>query len=340
MGKILEDFLAEYFYLTNAVDGEYLKENSKKFHFDPKQCMLNEINRAFQDGNENIITCSQYDKVVNGEGNEKEKIDAVYSSSLQSLLFFAGVSEKNPIIINFVNEKNVLFNEVIFEYKNEAVANKYPSSVDVVLINRKQKKIVFIESKLSEILRDSSSEGKKVIGISYFKRAGAFDRLLKLRRDEGDLKQLGIQFERDYLDNPRGHGKEVTAVVPISDGGYVYSGGIKQVLSHLVGIQNFKEGRHHLKGQNDELLECLNWPKKKVYYVEIFNLFPDFDTFYEKNDSKKKINDFISHLEKIQNMNETKKWVDGFAILSYQELLRYNEKFQISSKVQKFYRLK
>ena len=153
-------------------------------------CKLVSINKIFGSS----ISCSQYDVVAHGEGNEEEKIDSIYSSSLQSLLFFYGVSKSNPIHIGKDE-----FNKVLFEYENPVI--RYPSSVDVVLLNEKEQTIAFIESKFLEIIRDSNKDGNKVIGVSYFreKEKNGYNQSLKL--EEADLKKLRIEYPGNpYID--------------------------------------------------------------------------------------------------------------------------------------------
>jgi len=63
-----------------------------------------------------VDVSKHFDSVIYGQGNEQEKINSVYSSSLQSLLIFSKVSEENPIIINATT-----YTKAYFEYKNKVI---------------------------------------------------------------------------------------------------------------------------------------------------------------------------------------------------------------------------
>ena len=201
----------------------FIKVNDRytgKFASNNFECKKESFEKYFNTS----ISCSNYESVISGEGNERDKIDTIYSSSLQSLLFFDQVS-KQGIKIK-INNKEVLFNEVYFEYKNKVIG--YPSSVDVVLVNRKTSSVCFVESKLLEIVRDSSTEGKKVIGISYFKDSGiGYKETLHLSKEE--LKRLNIRYPENgpYISEVS---KDNRSIDPLNGSTYVYSEGIKQVV--------------------------------------------------------------------------------------------------------------
>ena len=98
--------------------------NQKFSHFQSK-CFKSEIEEIFGIK----IDCKLYDSVVNGQGNEKDKIDSLYSSSLQSLVVFHNVNSNNQIKIQ-INNEHLSFDKVYFEQKNKVIG--YPSSIDVV----------------------------------------------------------------------------------------------------------------------------------------------------------------------------------------------------------------
>lgn len=326
---------AEYFILNNLeiddYEGEKFKTFDKKNNL--KYCFKQKLEEIFAIS----IPCSHYESVAFGQGHEIDKIETIYSSSLQSLLIFSQVSEHNKITVG-----KDTYDEVHFEYKNKAFG--YPSCIDVVLINRKEKKILFIESKLSEIIRDSTIKGTKKIGPSYFGPGGYS--LIELY-DKKKLSSIGINVPENInigKDSPntikleiskitKNNSKGWTAVEKIEGCKYVYSEGIKQILSHLLGIYYFKNLlKEDIPSNCDSYLyDCKDYECK---FIEIHNHLPNYPK--DKNDSDKKISDFLSHVKK------TFKFFENCSIMTYQDL--YNETknknyFNKINKIVEFYHL-
>ena len=57
-----------------------------------------------------------FHQACSGSGGEYKKIMCLHSSSLCALLFFNNINEKNRLILQ-INNKDVIFTEVLFEYK-------------------------------------------------------------------------------------------------------------------------------------------------------------------------------------------------------------------------------
>lgn len=312
------------------------------------------------------ISCELYNQVVNGEGNEKDKIDSVYSSSLQSLLFFSQVSKNNKLTVN-IGGNNIEFEHVQFEYKNKVIG--YPSSVDVVLSDKGGKNILFIESKLAEIARDSAKKedgdinpGKKVVGISYFmkNKDSGYYTALKLGKDEtkdepkkeakDELRQLGIIFpenEGDYPISKRKNEGTNDALITLPNDAaanteYVYSEGIKQILAHIIGIINFKQGR------NSEDARCSNELRtyeknSNVYYMELYNGFPVSKKNGENQKELEKIrfiqDEFKKHVKVVFNVLSKKNLNITMLDMTYQKLYKNRGKYDIPKKIVDFYHL-
>ena len=320
-------------YLTN----DEINLAREKFNFDKRQCHKMDFDDYF----ETTFNCRHYEDVISGEGNEKDKIDTVYSSSLQSFVIFDHVSVNNKIKLRF--DKVVEFDEVIFEYQNPVIG--YPSSMDVVLLNRSNKEICFIESKLCEVIRDSSDEGKKVIGISYFRSNDVgYANTLKLSLSELDL--LGIEHPKEYLAKYRGLSKEEgggdKVVNKIPGNTYVYSEGIKQVLSHLIGICNFKDsGQKYLYENTFDPIG--NHNGYHIYYLELFNAMPELcrrnKVFADK------ISNFKKHVEEVFRVLNKKGLGINLYIKSYQDLFNDDAEepngyfSKLSKKIINFYKL-
>lgn len=323
-------------YLLQSKEFEGVRIN-KQNHFEvsSKHCIKNEIDSIFK--LKEKIPCNYYDQVVNGEGNEKEKISAVYSSSLQSLLFFAWVSKDNPLTIN-INDEEISFTDVCFEYKNKVIG--YPSSVDVVLTDGVGKNILFIESKLIEILRDSDKEGKAVVGKSYFNDQKYSSYYQALNLDKDALAEIGIK-------------KDDAVIRPLSPQKYVYSYGVKQMLAHVIGINNFinDENKNDQRCSN----ELRNYQDANVYFMELYNAFPGIEGSEEgflqpHKDYEEHINKVIEVVQKkntyeIDNPKEMfiKAIKKRAVVISYQKLYLESQKsvkpYRLSQNIVDFYHL-
>lgn len=332
MGKI-EKEICDYFKQSKGFE-KYIEDD--KFIYKSDECFKNALERIFGCK----ISCNLYDQVVNGEGDEVKKIKTIYSSSLQSLLFFSQVREDNPLYI-MINDKNIPFTKVCFEYKNKVIG--FPSSVDVVLVDSDEKNILFIESKLLEIARDSKRKkedkipGSKEIGISYFSdNESGYNRCLGLSAN--DLSELGIIMpltdEYPYTDI-RGKSDKKGKVTTIENNTYVYSYGIKQVLAHIIGIKNLTLNKIDNRCLNDFFSLST---KANTYFMVIYNELPGI------NNPQIKIaqTDFVKHVEKIKTVLETTGTDNLPTILpckTYQELFGNNREYLKSDKIINYYHL-
>ncbi|MCF0108198.1 MAG: hypothetical protein HUJ59_04300 [Bacilli bacterium] len=347
----LEDKLVEYLQEGLAVeaDGYKFKLN------DGKECFKIVLEKIF--GKE-VVSCKHYDDVVHGQGKEEDKIDTIYSSSLQSLLIFSSVIKK-PIYID-----GIKYDEVHFEYKNKVFG--YPSCIDVVLVHNSDEeiegdkgKILFIESKFAEIIRDSSKNGSCVIGPSYFSKDGY---PMFYSKDIKSLNNIGIETitkslynqynsedTKKAVLNARKENKTISngdayfKVSPIKDNTYVYSYGVKQVLAHLLGIHNFKNTEENDKTERIDkyLAKCRNY---EIKFLVLYNEFPKYN--YKKDDAAKKISDFVKHLIVVKDNweLEDQERIDFKTVcMSYQEIYddsKNREYFEQIDKVADFYHLK
>lgn len=304
-------------------------------------CFKTTIEKMF----ETNIDCKLYDSVVFGEGNESEKIDTIYSSSLQSLLVFCHVNSKRPIKIRVGDDETLEFDEVFFEQKNKVIG--YPSSIDVVLVNRKNKAIMFIESKLFEIIRDSYSvmdynNGKKkmpkVIGVSYLGKndSSYYSVFGQTDRMKNGFKEIGILLDGVPKEKCELNRADAITVEPINGNNYVYHEGIKQMIAHFIGIINFKKGALH-EGCIEDLK---NIKFEHYYYLQLYNKLPKFGDEEIAN----KIYSFEKHVDKVFDvLGELKLNNEGIVCLrkTYQELYKEDKKyFSGLDKIINFYHLK
>lgn len=156
--------------------------------------------------------------VTNGQGDEIHKINSLISSSLLSLLAFHGLflNENKEIFITLPGfDKTVHFDKCLFEVRNRVV--RFPSCVDVMLYSSEQKVMLLLESKFTEYMNVSEQE---YYGKGYI-----------------DLYTKYIQSYFDgYLHAEKGTKKGKEKLKLQSETGSKYIEGIKQSISHLIGV--------------------------------------------------------------------------------------------------------
>lgn len=195
----------------------------------------------------------KYLQAISGDGHEARRIRTLHSSSLISLLCFYGVSEERPLHLSFDN-RDVLFTETSFEVKNpvgiDENGKNHESNMDVVLTGKDVKThkpvILFLESKFSEYLSWGTYSGisNHVYGEIYS----------QLSRGKC-LERMGLKYENDS-DN-----KGYSTLSSITGRTRHYAGGIKQMISHYLGVGNAAESKEY-KGYD-------------IYLGEILYRFPD-----------------------------------------------------------------
>ncbi|MDE5784937.1 MAG: hypothetical protein K2H98_00235 [Duncaniella sp.] len=151
--------------------------------------------------------------VTQGQGDEQDKVNSVISSSLLSLLTFY------PLFGNTDKSKYLTINgeqyyRCFFEVKNRVIDR--PSCVDIALISTDETKILYLESKLSEYadrVRTSEEYGKSYKPL--YEESGLFDVALGRHLSLGESKdKLVLKSLEDKI----------------------YIEGIKQSISHLIGL--------------------------------------------------------------------------------------------------------
>lgn len=168
----------------------------------------------------------KYPQAVSGNGQEEQKINRLHSSALLSLLTFYSVSKENPITFK-LNGKEVVFTNVKFEHKNcvekDKKGNEHNSNMDITLYDgdtlKSSKNVLFLESKFSEYLtlgqkKDISNTVYGDIYRMLFNQPSV-DKLVCERQDSG------------YF------------LLKTNEKGNHYCEGIKQMISHYMGVLNF-----------------------------------------------------------------------------------------------------
>lgn len=168
-----------------------------------------------------------------GEGNEYKEIMRLHSSSLCALLFFCEISKNKPLTLK-VNNKDICFTKVLFEYKNKVINN--PSSVDVVLVSDDEKVLLFLESKFSEYLNVS----KKYTDLS----PQYLDDYVEIYNDSL-LKKAGLQIIKKsnkpeiFEKTKKGKKVKYNGFMTTEEPSEIYLEGIKQMISHYIGLKHF-----------------------------------------------------------------------------------------------------
>lgn len=157
-----------------------------------------------------------------GSGNEITRISTLHSSALCALLFFYNVTDKHTLKLN-VNGKECIFIHSRFEFKNPDIKN--PSNMDITLVGRYadtgRPVILFLESKFSEYMERYST--KLNISDGYLSNTYSED----IYRSK--LGDLGITVTEHPDKNE----------FIIECGKPCYLEGIKQMISHFIGVNNF-----------------------------------------------------------------------------------------------------
>lgn len=265
--------------------------------------------------------------VTEGVGNEISKINSVTSSSLLSLLFFFKLFENNSDDLDVrVPGINLTFKKAFFEVRNNVVV--FPSCIDIVLVGE-DGSLLFLESKFTEFIDYRSSS--ESYGISYLNLYNQMQEIFSA----GDLKVK----------------EDKAKTVLYTEDGEKYIDGIKQSISHLIGLvkgpQEVVNGVYDEKYLNSYKEAFFNAPK--LFYGSILfnpnNLNPDADVYFTE---------YKSLYEKVIGNNgdaivkEIAIWCDKHEYpnievlkhpLTYQTLLANNDQYKetLPEKVKKFY---
>lgn len=167
----------------------------------------------------------KFEQSISGSGQELKRIATVHSSSLCALLFFYNVSGKNPYTMKIGGEEYI-FTYSRFEYQNKVIEGRNPSNIDVVLVGKHKKTekqvVFFVESKFSEYFE--RPEKKLAVSTEYLKNKYSEPIYRSSCMDEMGLHIAEISDDKNFL--------------LVSDE-TCYVEGIKQMISHYVGVRNF-----------------------------------------------------------------------------------------------------
>lgn len=279
--------------------------------------------------------------VTTGEGNEILRIRRLGSSSLCGFLHFYSVAIKEKKI-TFPSKyfgESLTFDEAYFEYTNPCIHKGRDSSVDVVLLNRKEHNILFLELKFAEYTKTPKKIHPSAgYDIEYAKRSDSGDYCDSTYRDLFSLKinEKCFMIDKDIpvfcdftIKDIRKKNGKIEKSITLQFAGKdkerntLYLDGVKQIISHYIGIKRFiKNGRKFIK-KNVE-----NFIPVNIYYGEM--------VFDQGKRNKSKLEMFSKAYEKIASRLETNDIHFAKSIMTYQDVFTDNKDI-INDDIRNFY---
>lgn len=251
----------------------------------------------------------KYNQAINGDGNEKKRINVLHSSSLAALLFFYGIDENHPLKLE-IEGIDYTFDRSFFEVKT-VVKGTHQSNMDVVLEGKNvqgESVALFLECKFSEYLNSGKYAG---ISAEVYKQAYTDLGLFK----PSTLEPIMAREENGEL--------ELMTSKP-----YHYCAGIKQMISHYMGVRNYAERGDNALDENSQF---------KGKHPDVILLGEILFKFDEKVDPKGKYGIYAEDYRKlaktINEKNTVKKLRMLNEILCYQDI----ENSALDVRVKRFY---
>ncbi|MEE1069326.1 MAG: hypothetical protein U0K81_02510 [Paludibacteraceae bacterium] len=247
----------------------------------------------------------KYCMAISGDGQEYRRISTLHSSSLVALLCFYSLSKDHPLMVE-IDGQNVEFYKSLFEQKNPIdKEGQHKSNMDVVLIGRNdagESVILFLESKFSEYL----THGK------YDQISFVYDDIYRVLIADGQPID-GLEIKP---------GKDGWSITAMPNRPQQYCQGVKQMISHYLGIQN---GFIEDKGKEYD----------HIYLGEILFKFPEsVDKKHMSYDSY--VGLYKQLARKLNTINSEPKFKMLESSFTYQDLLR---NFRLDDKVREFYKI-
>lgn len=333
-------------------DSFYIKSSITSFMMSNiTSAIATDLANAFdiKDESKRALFTQKTEQACSGSGEEALKITTMHSSSLCSLLCFYGISDKNKLEIKLEDDKTYVFTESFFEFQNEVIKGRSPSNMDVVLVgyekeNINQKVVLFLESKFTEYhsLSSSVSIANSYLANTYGKviynkleKRGIYNIITSNKQDEKEFKFSVPQNQTQK------NGKKVSKE-------NVYLEGIKQMISHYIGVRNLLDG-NIVSSRNcdihNEIVKDINEKGAKVLLGTII-----FEDLYQESKYFNKYKDRYEEIAKI--LNEVSRLSDNEKNITSTEQLTILEKpltyagvflseegkqFELDEKVKKYY---
>lgn len=242
-------------------------------------------------------------------GVEWKEINQLNSSALLAFLFFYRIGNGNSITIHDIGE----FNNVYFEIKSPLKIHA-KSNMDVVLTN--DDTVLFLESKFTEYLNRAKTYKSRIAYEKYYR---------EILKDNPSICDISITNVNDEC------------LWTCSNGSRAYFEGLKQLISHTLGICNTLS---QPKPKSWEVAEGNLSTKKHFILAEI--LF-QFEEDAESNDPFKSYASYYANLQsklntyiKRQKLSHDVDFSVHKTLLTYQHLFNENIKL-LDDSVASFY---
>ena len=211
------------------------------------------------------------------------KAKAIDSSSMLSYNFFNWVSEDHPLFLF-----DVKYTRVYFEVRLKTLKNSNaPANIDVVLVDKENRNVLFIESKFLEYLKNEKAD----FSGAYKNRNNYY---------ANDMKDNLIELVKEYKGKSEG---------------YYY--GIKQNICHIIALCNLEDekAREYAKEKNPNLADIFDAGVSYKFINLIFN--PCLNAA-----AKKKYDNYVNLLDQFQkDISFCNKFlVDNSIFMSYSDL--------------------
>ena len=258
-----------------------------------------------------------FEAATNGSGQEINRIMKLHSSALLALLCFSNVSDKKPIWID-----NIKYVKSWFEIQNKVFEN--PSSIDIVL-KSENGDLLFLESKFTEYLHT----GNPNIRMDYF------DFYKKLFPQIPDTP---IQIVYPKIFTYKGTSVTGLTIKPKSESikyENLYLEGIKQCLSHIIGICKGPQNKDEECWQNIKNNATLTFASI-IYKLKDprFSTYADFYKISIGKITSQLIEDsFTEPLNHVHQLHIRPK------ILTYQEVFKDQRNKILNKEISNFYNL-
>lgn len=235
----------------------------KKIAQDKQEKICREKLAEIFDITNHVLFKDKFHQSISGSGQELKRIATLHSSSLCALLFFYQVTEENPYSMKLDGEEYV-FTYSCFEYQNQVIKGRNPSNMDVVLVGKHEKSgipvVLFLESKFSEYYE---RRGRRLeIATAYLDNEYS-----KLVYGSDCLADMGLSILKE-----NGNPDFLLVSDKIS-----YIEGIKQMISHYVGVRNFCNGERVIENnkiENADKIENAVLGEAKILLGEILFELP------------------------------------------------------------------
>jgi hypothetical protein len=258
--------------------------------------------------------CRHFDRQISGSGNEIKKISSINSSSRLALLCFSGISDDACLKLT-IEGKEYNFKKCYFEVKNKVV--RMPSNIDVLLVSEDMKVLVYLESKFTEYIYAAKNHHDKwdeneILKEGYFKLK-AFPKLKSSLKGfikaNSDNKSFGINLDREFT--------------------YEYKEGVKQMISHFIGVCRGTDKRDLDYDDIQKLWENA----KKIYLGTILYKFEGSEFFTDYSEIYKSLAECLNN-----NPDKDKRVKVIDEVLTYQDVFANNENL-LTEQTKKFYEL-